>query len=336
MGRELVVVGASAGGVEALRDVVAGLPPDLPAAVLVVLHVAPHARSALPLILRRVATLPVDHAVDGEEIRPGQIYVAPPNRHLVVRDGRLLLGQGPRENGHRPAVDPLFRSASRWYGPGVIGVILSGTLDDGAAGLATIAARGGRVIVHDPDEALYDGMPTAAIRAVQPDAVVSSKKIGAYIAEWCREETAAAPPVDRELQLETDVAELDESALSDPVRPGTPAGVSCPDCSGAMFEIDTDTLRFRCRVGHAWSPEALFVEQAEEAEGALWVAVRSLEEKAALHRRLAQAARSRGQESVNQRQLQKADEAGGTARTIRQLLTLPLVIEEHADDSAGN
>jgi two-component system chemotaxis response regulator CheB len=336
MGRELVVVGASAGGVESLRELVASLPADLPAAVLVVLHVAPDARSALPLILRRAGQLPVRHASHGEEIRAGHVYVAPPNHHLVVRDGILVLGLGPRENGHRPAVDPLFRSAARWYGPGVIGVILSGTLDDGAAGIATIASRGGRVLIQDPDDALYDGMPKAAIAAVEPDAIAPAAKMGPYIAEWTAECTGAPAPVDRELQMETEVAELDQAALADPDRPGEPAGMSCPDCYGAMFVIDHVMIRFRCRVGHAWSPESLFAEQAETAEAALWTAVRSLEEKAALHRRLAKSARERSSVVAEGAHLEKAEEAATSAATIRQLVTLPMAMEPQPPASAAN
>jgi two-component system chemotaxis response regulator CheB len=333
MARELVVVGASAGGVEALREVVGSLPEDLPAAVLVVLHVAPDAHSVLPSILRRAGRLPVEHAADGQRIQPGHVYVAPPNYHLVVRDGLLALGSGPRENGHRPAIDPLFRSAARWYGPGVMGVVLSGTLDDGAAGVAAIAARGGRVIVQDPGEALYDGMPKAAMAAVPPDAVVAASKIGAYVDEWAREATGDPPPVDRDLRLETDMPQLVESAMVDPDRPGVPAGISCPDCNGAMFEIDYDVLRFRCRVGHAWSPESLFAKQLEEAEAALWIAVRSLEEKAALHRRLAETAAENGQEVAIGLHEQKAEEAARTASTIRRLVTLPYEQEDSTTSS---
>jgi two-component system chemotaxis response regulator CheB len=146
--------------------------------------------------------------------------------------------------------------------------------------------------------------------------------------EWARETTVEAPPVDRDLRLETDVAELDESALSDPDRPGSPAALSCPDCNGAMFEISTDVLRFRCRVGHAWSPESLFAQQAEEAEGALWIAVRSLEEKAAGHRRLAQGAADRGQLFAQQMHDERAVEASTTAATIRRLVMLPVATEE--------
>src|SRR5205085_9490841 len=233
MGRDVVVVGASAGGVEALRDLVGGLPADLPAAVLVVLHLAPTSRSALPVILRRASDLPVQHAEHGEPLKPGKIYVAQPDYHLLVRDGMIVLGRGPRENGHRPAIDPLFRSAARWHGPAVSAVILSGTLDDGAAGVATVATRGGRVLVQDPAEALYDGMPRAALRAVEPDEVSTAAAMGPCIAAWAREELPGPmPPVDRDLAVETDVAELDDKALSDPIRLAVSAGLRCPDCNG--------------------------------------------------------------------------------------------------------
>jgi two-component system chemotaxis response regulator CheB len=245
----------------------------------------------------------------------------------------MVLGLGPRENGLRPAIDPLFRSASRWYGAGVVGVILSGTLDDGAAGVATIAARGGRVIVHDPEEAAYDGMPRAAIRAVHPDAVVPAAKMAAYISEWTREETPPSPPVDRDLAMETDVAELDEAALSDPDRPGTPAAITCPDCNGPLFEISNDVMRFRCRVGHAWSPDSLVAEQVEQAEGALWVAMRSLEERAELHRRLGRAADQRSHDAVSRRHQRKAREAAEAAQTIRQMVRLPIIPAEPAPGS---
>jgi two-component system chemotaxis response regulator CheB len=331
MGRDVVVVGASAGGVEALRTLVGGLPRDFAAAVLVVLHIAPTSRSALPEILRRAGKLPVDHASHGEALKPGQIYVAPPDYHLLVRDGTVALGHGPRENGHRPAVDPLFRSAARWHGPAVSAVVLSGTLDDGAAGVAIVAARGGRVLVQDPTEALYDGMPRAALRVCKPDGVAIAAAMAPQLVAWSLEVAPGLPPpVDRDLAVETDVAELDDTAMSDPDRPGTPAGLSCPDCNGSLFEISTDVLRFRCRVGHAWSPESLAAEQGDEVEAALWVAIRSLEEKAALRRRLSRAATERANDPAADFHAEKADEAAERARTIRRLVSMHMTLD-HPD-----
>jgi two-component system chemotaxis response regulator CheB len=288
--------------------------------VLVVLHIAPSSPSALPAILRRTSRLPAEHAFDGARLEPGRVYVAPPDRHMVVRDGYVTLPRGPKENGHRPAVDPLFRSAARWYGPAVIGVVLSGTLDDGAAGLAAIKARGGRALVQDPDDALYDGMPLAALRAVVPDAVVPLAEMAALLVAWANEDPPSAGPVDEELQIETDVAELEETAHAEQDRPGSPAGFSCPDCGGAMFEIDSDTLRFRCRVGHAWSPASLMVEQVEGAEAALWTAIRHLEERAALHRRLASEAKARNHERATNIQEERAQESTRSAGVLRQLI----------------
>jgi two-component system chemotaxis response regulator CheB len=324
--RDLIVVGASAGGVEALREFVSGLPEDLSAGVLIVLHLPTTAYSALPAILNRAGPLPVEHASEDDPIPRGRILVAPPDRHLLVRGHRIVLGRGPKENGHRPAIDPLFRSAARWFGPRVVGVVLSGTLDDGAAGLAAIHERGGVAVVQDPEDAVYPSMPQAAIRAVPSALSAGTAELGTVMAQLCRQQVPEPTPVvEGDLGLEADMADMDEQAMADPDRPGTPAGLSCPDCHGAMFEIDDGTLiRYRCRVGHAWSPETLLVEQVEEAEAALWMAVRSLEEKGALHRRLA----DRGQSTMSRDyHHERAREADDSAAIIRDLLRASQVVD---------
>ncbi len=202
--RDIVVIGASAGGVESLRSLVRGLSPDLPAAVFVVMHVQPYAVSRLPEILARSCPLPVDHARDGDRIVPGRIYVAPPDRHLLLRPGRVELTRGPRENHTRPAVDPLFRSAARAYGRRVAGVVLSGALYDGAAGVLAVKTRGGAAVVQDPTEAAVDGMPRSALRLVEVDHVLPVAEIAPLLVRLARESVAeegAAAMADDEERL---------------------------------------------------------------------------------------------------------------------------------------
>jgi two-component system chemotaxis response regulator CheB len=245
--------------------------------------------------------------------------VAVANHHLLVGPTRVVLGGGPRENGHRPAVDVLFRSAARWWGPRAIGVVLSGALDDGAAGAHAIAARGGRVLAQDPETAMYSGMPTAA-RAAVPEALVGPPAdLAVAVAELCKQpvDDDAAPAVDSILMVETAMAEMDEEAHADTDRPGRPAAVACPDCHGAMFEIEEGTLiRFRCRVGHAWSAETLLTEQVSAVEAALWSAIRSLEEQAAVHRKLSH----RDGRTFQLAHQERAAEADASAAVIRDLL----------------
>jgi two-component system, chemotaxis family, protein-glutamate methylesterase/glutaminase len=334
--RDLVVVGASAGGVEALRDLARDLPGDLPATVLIVLHLPTSAYSAMPAILNRAGQLSAMSAYDGAPLKPGTILIAPPDRHLLVRDDHVVLGLGPKENGHRPAIDPLFRSAARWRGDRTVGLVMTGTLDDGAAGLATLVERGAVAVVQDPRSALYDGMPCAALRAV-PDAITASgQELAHRIAGLCSEDiTVNARPPDPVLEMETGIPALDEPALADANRPGRPAAMTCPDCSGAMFVLDEGSfIRYRCRVGHAWSPETLLTQQWEATETALWAAIRTLEEKAALHRGLAE--RSRGTHLGHGYHVERAAEATASAAVLRDILRRPIVHPEADHPSVGD
>jgi two-component system, chemotaxis family, protein-glutamate methylesterase/glutaminase len=317
----IVVVGASAGGVEALIHLAASLPSDLPAAMFVVLHLPATGTSALPEILRRHGPLPAAHVKDGEPIQPGRVYVAPPDHHVLLRTGHVHLARGPRENGHRPAIDPLFRSAAREYATRVIGLVLSGALDDGTAGLLAIKSRGGIAVVQDPADALYPGMPGNALEHVQVDHVAAAASMGRLLARLIAD--VAEPPTNpapSDMQVEVEMEGLSLEAFEGN-HPGRPSGFSCPDCNGVLWQIQDGGLeRYRCRVGHAWSPESLLTQQSEALEAALWVALRSLEERAALARRLGEPARRRGYTITATRFEEQAAEAQQAARLVRDML----------------
>lgn len=321
-GHDVVVVGASAGGVEALRAVVADLPADLPAAVFVVLHIAPVATSALPRILANAGPLPALHPENGQPIRPSTIYVAPPDRHMLLEPGRIRLSIGPRENGHRPAVDPLFRTAAASFGARVVGVVLSGVLDDGTAGLSVIKDRGGATLVQDPHEALYSMMPVSAIEGVRPDRVLEARGLAAAIIELAQTPVDGdAEPLPHEDPVDTDtLVEIDRSASRSP-RPGRPAGFSCPACGGGLWEAtEGEITRFRCRTGHGYALESLVANQSESVEGALWAALRALEERGALARQMAIRFQSRGHRSASGRWDRRAGQAVQQAMVVRDLL----------------
>ena len=281
---DIVVVGFSAGGIEPLLRLVGALPADFPGAVFVVHHFPPQSVSALPNIIQRSSPLGAAQAVDGEPIVPGRIYVARPDQHLLLTGGRIRLTNGPREQGHRPAIDPLFRSAARTFGPRVAGVILSGTLDDGTVGLIEIKARGGLALVQLPEEAAYPGMAMSALRNVPVDHVAPARELAAILDRLARED-------DRE----PDPAVPGTAALRSATALGRPSPMVCPECGGVLFEREQDDfLHFRCHIGHAFSEEALFASQSRALEGVLWSAVRALEEKAELSRRLAEQSGHRG------------------------------------------
>jgi two-component system chemotaxis response regulator CheB len=292
-----------------------------------VLHIAPDSPSALAAILGRAGPLPCHAAVDGEALVAGQILVAPPDRHLVIEDGRARLTVGPRENNHRPAVDALFRSAAAARGRDVIGVVLSGTRDDGTAGLAVIKSRGGLAIVQDPEEALYPGMPASAIANVSIDAVVPAGRIAETIASMVNGTNSPSdPPPDG------------------PPNSGgesEPATTICPECGGVLSEhTEAGTVQWRCRVGHRYSPETLVDVQASDVEAALWTAVRALEDRRRLLERMAGQLESRGQARAARRFRRRAREADDQAQVVRAALahaaqtTLSPVAEAEGDTPA--
>ncbi len=284
---DIVVVGGSAGALEPFRSIAGALPRDLPVAVFMVMHLSPDFPSTLDRILDRAGPLKAVQASDGEPIRYGHIYVAPPDRHLVLEDGRVRVQSGPRENRHRPAIDPLFRSAARVYGPRVTGVVVSGYLDDGAAGLLAVRARGGYAIVQDPDEASSRQMPESALQYSGADKVLPAAEIGPDIVghvNSCKggsmKESDARKSVQESVNVNLEVSTPYEGQ-------GVPSAFSCPECGGVLWELkDGNMVRFRCRVGHAYTMNNLQEEQTDAIETALWAAMRALEEKAALETRV--------------------------------------------------
>jgi two-component system chemotaxis response regulator CheB len=321
-GHDIIVIGASSGGIEALTEVVAGLPEELPAAVFVVVHVPPRSVSILPDILNRAGPLTAAHAKDNEKIKQGRIYVAPPDFHMLIRDGSIRVVRGPKENNTRPAIDPTFRTAARAYGPRVVGVVLSGSLDDGAAGLLAIKRRGGVAVVQDPQDALFPDMPKNAMAIIAPDHVLPKAKIATVLARLAREPAdEPAAPVTEEMKKETEIEAMNMDN-GDDNRPGESSIYGCPECGGVLWELhDGEMLRFRCRVGHGYTSEGLLSEQAEQLDVALWSAYRTLQENASLAKRLSERAKKNASSKhLIERFEQRERDAMDRADTIKKLL----------------
>lgn len=286
--RGVVAIGASAGGVEALIRFAEGLPKDLPYSVLVALHMPASATSVLAHIVDRAGPLPATPAIDGEPLEPGHIYVAVPNRHLLVDRNRVVVSQGPSESGHRPAINGLLRSVALSWRHRAIGILLSGVLDDGVVGMAAIRACGGTTLVQDPKDARFPNMPCRALDADVVDGEAPAAELGKVLtglaARPLDEEPGWKP--DRRMELENRIAMGTHFSTSqDSEQLGPPSGYTCPDCNGSLMVVDEGN--YRCRVGHAWAADALLRARDHEVERALWTAIRSLEEKAKLSRRLA-------------------------------------------------
>lgn len=321
--RHIIVIGASAGGVESLTKLARDLPADIPAAIFVTIHFPPTGTSALARILQRAGVLAPIQATDNSLIEERHIYIAPPDHHLLVFRDRMRLYRGPRENGNRPAVDPMFRSAALAYGPRVIGVVLSGNLDDGTSGLLAIKRRGGIAVVQDPDDAMFSSMPQSAIDHVDVDYVVRLDQLAILLEELAKRPAVAGETVPSDdARKETEFAELDMTRIEDAEsHPGVLAPFGCPDCGGTLWELrEGNLVRFRCRVGHAWTSEALLASQSETLDAALWTALRALEENASLSQTLADRARTRGNARLAERLSDNATLAMRRADTIRDVL----------------
>jgi two-component system chemotaxis response regulator CheB len=321
---KLVVIGASAGGLEALLQIIERLPNALSVPILIVVHTRNESDSLLPKILGRVSRFPVCFAKHRAEIKPAHIYIAPPDFHLLVSPLGLKLSRGPRENGFRPAVDPLFRSAARVYRSSVMGIILSGALDDGSYGLKVLKDSGGIAVVQDPDDASFPSMPANAIRVVDVDHVLPASQIADLIAKLSETLNKGEPAMARKKSQKEPEPQLvsDETDVQDMQKEfGPPSALTCPDCGGALWEIQDGALaRYRCHVGHQYSIEGLDAEHQDAVEGALWSAVRVLEEHADLRHRMARRADAGGLKQVSDAFTRSARDSHQQAHTIRELL----------------
>lgn len=308
---------------EALQRVTAALPADLAAAVFITIHFPEHGTSVLPRILARTSAVSVVRATDGERIMAGRIYVAAPDFHLLLSRNTVHLVRGPKENGSRPAIDPLFRSAALAFGPRVIGVVLTGNLDDGTSGVRAIKRAGGVAIVQDPDEATFPSMPASAIEHAMVDRVLPLADVGPAIVEMASETIGEA----EYMLMSDDISENAYSAgeldaIEEPQHhPGKVSAFGCPDCGGVLWEIkDGEFMRFRCRVGHAWTSSALLSRQADDFDDAMWTALRVLEESAALARQIAARHRERGAAELAARFERQAESRETRAAIIRDSL----------------
>jgi two-component system chemotaxis response regulator CheB len=339
--RDIVVIGASAGGVEALRDLVRELPADLPAALFVVLHVPADVTSVLATILDRAGKLPAVSARSGMNVTPGRIHVAPPGCHLVLQGTAMELSNGPKENGMRPAIDPLFRSAARDYRSRVIGIVLSGTLDDGSAGLFAVKHGGGLAVVQSADDALFAGMPSNAASVVDVDFSLPARDIGRLLPSLIEKpmEQTGVDAMSQDMDRELKVGVGPTDAVQDSTHPGEPSAYTCPECHGTLWEVRAgEFAHFRCRVGHAYSAESLGAAQNEAVEAALWTALRALEERRSMVQRMAVRARDRGQSRLAER---FDDQAAGLLQhetTLQDVLHVGLLRPDGipTDDTSGS
>lgn len=320
--RDVIVIGASAGGVRALQEVVGAIAADLRAAILIVLHIPPHTQTHLAEILDRAGPLHAAEAIEGEPVVPGRIYVAGADRHLMLEAGRIRLTRGPKENRVRPAIDVLFRSAAYAFGPRVIGVVLTGMLDDGTAGLWAIKDRGGVVIVQSPAEAQHSSMPKSALEHVRIDHTANLSQMSALLERLTSEQEDATVPLPPDsLRIETQIS-LEGNALRRGVMDlGKVSPNTCPACGGVLVTIrEGSILRFRCHTGHAFSLKTLIAEVNEKIDDTLWSAMRAGEERSLLLKQMEELARAMGDQAVAERYAKGADESTQRSQHIRELV----------------
>lgn len=319
--QRIIVIGASAGGFEAFKKIVSGLPPDFNASIFIVWHMSPDIRGILPRVLNKENSIETAHALNNEEIKPNRIYVAPPDHHMLIEHGKVLITHGPKENRFRPAVDPLFRSAAYAYGNRVIGIILTGALDDGTAGLWAVKHYGGIAIVQDPHDAEVSSMPENALREVQVDYCVPVAELSQLLVRLSKESLPENVPVmkDEQTKKEIEIA-ADENALKLGIlKYGKLSPFTCPECHGVLTRLQNGgIIRYRCHTGHAYSIDTLMASITEKVEDSLYNAIRAMDESIMLLNHMGDHYAEANQPQLASLYFKKAKEAQERSKLVRQ------------------
>jgi len=321
--RDVVVIGASAGGIEPLIELVKSLPENFPAYIFIVVHIPPDSPSRLPHIFNRSGVLNAVHPNDGDELERGKIYVAPPDHHLLLEKDHVVVRKGPKENRFRPSIDALFRSAAYVYGSRVIGVVLSGMLNDGTSGLWSIKRMNGIAIIQDPNDADHDSMPVNVLEYVKVDYKVHKQEIGPLLIQLVKEEPLKGSFIDKNemklLKMEVMIAVEDNAFEKGILEMGELTTFTCPECHGALIRLfEGNLIRFRCHTGHAYTASALLSGITESVEDALWQAMRGMEEATLLLNKMAEQFVKDGQSTEGEIFKKKADIMADRARVIHE------------------
>ncbi|RYF87059.1 MAG: chemotaxis protein CheB [Chitinophagaceae bacterium] len=333
--RDIVVIGASAGGVEALLSFVKALPPDLDAAIFIVVHLSPFSKSNLPRILAKAGTLPAVHAINGQKIQKGTIYVAAPGHHLILeKDNKIMVRKGPKENRFRPSIDALFRSAALIYGPRVIGIVMSGLLDDGTSGMWNIKRNGGLALVQDLEEALFPNMVRNVMQYVNVDHILAARDFGGLLTMLAKETAPKRPNLTEEemdlLKMEVTIATRENAFEVGILGMGKLVTFSCPECKGSLISFDEgEMIRFRCQSGHAYSTSTLLASITTQIEEKLWEAMQGMEATDLLLRQIADHYKASGQPAIAKQFKKKADDIAKRARVLHDsVFTQELMSED--------
>jgi two-component system chemotaxis response regulator CheB len=319
--RDIIVVGASAGGVTALTQLIESLPKDFLASIFVVLHVPPYSPSNLPAILSRVSSLKAIHPKDGDQVKPGRICIAPPDHHMLLEGDRILIKKGPEENRFRPSIDALFRSAAYVYGPRVIGIVLSGLLNDGTSGLWSVKRLGGITIIQKPGDANFPSMPLNVLEYVKVNYTVPASKMGEILGRLTNEKASKKPNISKQemesLKMEVIISKQDNAFAMGIMNEGELTPFTCPECHGVLVRLLEDKfIRFRCHTGHAYTASSLLADLTKSVEETLWQSMRGLEETTLLLKQIGVHFKKQGNEAAAGIFLRKADMTTKRARVI--------------------